>query len=631
MTDDVIAVTEQKSFEAEVGRLLHMMVHSVYTEKNIFLRELVSNGSDACDKLRYEAISNPSLMAEDERLSIIIRPDPASGTLSIADNGIGMDRDELISNLGTIARSGTRAFLERLGEKGEGAALIGQFGVGFYSAFMVATQIEVLSRKAGSTEGNVWASNGTDGFSIRHASEEENARLPRGTEIRLTLRDDSKTYLEPHVLERVVKTYSDHILFPVELVDELGGEPRQINAASALWQKARSEVTKEQYSEVYQGLAGAYDSPRLTIHYRAEGRQSYAVLLFVPEQRPFDLFDPARKGRVKLYVRRVFITDDADLVPTYLRFVRGVVDSEDLPLNISREMLQSSPTVIQMKKALGARILSELEQFAARDAEGYASFFDTFGPVLKEGLYEDFERRDQILKLARFKSSRHAGWRSMADYVADLRPNQTEIYYLTGDSLERLAASPQLEAAHARGIEVLLMTDPIDSFWVTMRAEFEGKPLRSLSQGDVDISLVPLLDSATPAAETSGKAAVLAVRIKEALDGAVSNVKVSNRLVSSAVCLVAPSAGPDLALDRLLSRQDRGFGVKPVLEINPGHPLVAALAEAGPDIDSAEVSDISHLLFDQALILDGQPPADPARFTATLNRLAVRGLGSKPG
>ncbi|MDZ4842982.1 MAG: molecular chaperone HtpG [Hyphomicrobium aestuarii] len=644
--------SEQKSFEAEVGRLLHLMVHSVYTEKNIFLRELISNASDACDKLRYEAISTPGLLVDGERLAITIRPEPDTGTLVITDNGIGMNRDELIDNLGTIARSGTRAFLERLGDKADGTALIGQFGVGFYSGFMVADEIEVVSRKAGTDDANVWASNGADGFTIRRATTEETAAIPRGTQIRLKLKADSRSYLDGHTLERIVKTYSDHILFPVELIEPAVapetdgdtdsepqatalGEPRQINTASALWQRSKSEITPEQYNESYQTLAGAYDKPSLTIHYRAEGRLSYAVMLFVPEQRPFDLYDPTRKGRVKLYVRRVFITDDADLLPTYLCFMRGVVDSEDLPLNISREMLQSNPAVAQMRKALGSRVLSELETFATKDTDGYAAFYEAFGAVLKEALYEDFERRDQVLKLARFKSSTalasgNGVWRSLSDYVTDMRPNQTEIYYLTGDNAERLAASPQLEAARARGIEVLLLTDPIDSFWVTMPSGYDGKPLKSLTQGQVDLSLVPLLDAATPPPETSGKAAVLAARFKEALAGDVADVTVSKRLVSSAVCLVAPGSGPDLTLDRMLAKQERGFGIKPVLEINPNHPLVAALSDAGTAIPAAEVADYAHLLLDQALVLDGQPPGDPARFAATLNRLAVKGLTAPP-
>ena len=617
---------EKQAYQAEVGRLLHLMVHSVYTDKEIFLRELISNASDACDKLRYEAIANASLLGPDERLAVTIRPDAASGTLTISDNGIGMDADELASNLGTIARSGTRAFLDKLGEKPDGASLIGQFGVGFYSAFMVADEIEVISRKSGAAEAHVWHSDGANGFTVTPATLEQATACPRGTEITLKLKSDASQFLDEDTLERIVRTYSDHILFPVEFVPS-EGEPRQINTASALWQRPKSEVTAEQYKEVYQTVAHAFDAPRLTVHYKAEGRQAYAVLLFVPEQRPFDLYDPARKGRVKLYVRRVYITDDAELLPSYLRFVRGVVDSEDVPLNISREMLQNNPLVAGIRKALTARVLTELEGLAAKDAASYDAFFEAFGAVLKEGLYEDFERREQLLSVARFRSSKGDGWRSLAQYSETLRPNQTEIYYLTGESLDRLKASPQLEAAAARGIEVLLMTDPVDSFWVAGRADYKGKPFKSLTQGEVDLSLVPLLDTSAAAPEASGKAAILAARMKEALGDTVSDVKVSKRLVTSAVCLVAPGQGPDLGLDKLLARQDRAVGMKPVLEINAEHPLVAAFTAKGPDALAADVADLARLLFDQAKILEGDLPADPARFAELVNRLVLKGLG----
>jgi len=628
---------EQHSYQAEVGRLLHLMVHSVYTDKDIFLRELISNASDACDKLRYEAISNAELLGPDERLAITIKPEPDAGVLVISDNGIGMDAQELTANLGTIARSGTRAFLDKLKDGPEGTSLIGQFGVGFYSAFMVADEIEVISRKAGASQAYVWRSRGADGFSVAPADAGQAAAVHRGTVIRLKLKDDAKDYLDAHTLERIVKTYSDHILFPVELVaseadegdadgDEKAKASRQINAASALWQRGKSEVTPEQYAEAYRAIAGGYDEPRLTLHYKAEGRQSYAVLLFIPGERPFDLFDPARKGRVKLYVRRVFITEDAELLPSYLRFMRGVIDSEDVPLNISREMLQNNPLVAQIRKAVTARVLSELEAFASKDEAGYVRFIETFGAVLKEGLYEDFERREQLLGLSRFKSSNGQEWRSLAQYAAALRPNQTEIYYLAGDNLERLAASPQLEGARARGIEVLLLTDPVDAFWVSMRPDYHGKPFKSLTQGDVDLSLVPLLEGATAAPEGDGKAAVLAARLKEALGSSVSDVKLSKRLVKSAVCLVAPNMGPDLTLERMLSRQDKGFGAKPVLEINAEHPLVAAYVTKAAAASADEVSDLAHLLLDQARILDGEPPVDPAKFAELLNRLVIRGL-----
>ncbi|MEQ1694491.1 MAG: molecular chaperone HtpG [Hyphomicrobiaceae bacterium] len=622
------AAETKHSFQAEVGRLLHLMVHSVYTDKEIFLRELISNASDACDKLRYEAIGNAALLGPDERLAISIKPELETGVLVISDNGIGMDASELTDNLGTIARSGTRAFLDKLKEaqdanaEGKGAALIGQFGVGFYSAFMVADHIDVISRKVGSSEGHVWHSDGESGFTVTAATPEQLDALPRGTQIRLTLKSDCRQFLEDDTIERIVRTYSDHILFPVELVPA-EGETHQINTAGALWQRSKSEVTPEQYKEVYQTVSGSYDAPRLTIHYKTEGRQSYAVLLFVPERKPFDLYDPSRKGRVKLYVRRVFITDDAGLLPSYLRFVRGVVDSEDVPLNISREMLQNNPLVSQIRKAVTTRVLSEMESFATKDAEGFEALWDAFGSVIKEGLYEDFERREQLLGLARFRSSTGEGWRSIGQYVESLRENQTEIYYLTGDSLERLKASPQLEAARARGVEVLLMTDPIDAFWVAAGADYKGKPFKSLTQGDVDLSLIPLVDSATPPpVDAGGDAAALAVKFKEALGADVSDVRVSKRLVTSAVCLVAPGGGPDLSLDKLLARQDRGFGTKPVLEINAEHPLIAALTKR----EGADVGDVARLLFDQAKILDGETLPDAARFAEIMNKLMLRGI-----
>src|SRR5262244_3083545 len=377
MSAEAETAAQTHPFQAEVAELLRLMVHSVYSEADIFLRELISNASDACDKLRYEAIAKPELLADGRALAIRIKPDAAAGTLTVEDTGIGMDRAELIDNLGTVARSGTRAFIERLNQAKDGAGLIGQFGVGFYSAFMVADRIEVTSRRAGAAEAWVWTSSGGAGFEIAPASEAQAARVPRGTEIVLHLKPDAKRYLESYEIERVVHAYSDHILFPIELVDGKG-EPRQINAASALWQRSKSELKAEDYTHAYRSLAGMFDEPAMTLHYRAEGRQSYAVLLFVPSTAPFDLFDPSRKGRAKLYVRRVYITDDADLLPSYLRFMRGVVDSDDLPLNISREMLQNNPQVGQMRKALTGRVLTELEILAEKDSAAYGKIWEAF-------------------------------------------------------------------------------------------------------------------------------------------------------------------------------------------------------------------------------------------------------------
>ncbi|HTR87104.1 MAG TPA: molecular chaperone HtpG [Reyranella sp.] len=620
-------MAEAHQFQAEVAELLNLMVHSVYSETEVFLRELISNASDACDKIRYEALSRPELLAGDDKLAIRITPDKEKKTLTVADSGIGMSRQEMIDNLGTVARSGTKAFLKGLSEAKEGIGLIGQFGVGFYAAFMVADRIEVTSRRAGSDESWVWKSSGGAGFEVEPASGE----VARGTEIVLHLKEDAAKYLEPYEIERVVRTYSDHILFPIELVDDKG-EARQINAASAPWQKPKSEMKPEDYTQAYRSIAMAFDEPAITLHYRAEGRQSYAVLLFVPSTPPFDLSDPGRKGRVKLYVRRVHVTDDADLLPAYLRFVRGVVDSEDLPLNLSREMLQNNPQVAQIRSALAGRVLGELESLAEKDGDSFTKVWTAFGPVIKEGLYEDHERRAQLLALARFTTTVEGSSRSLKQYVADLKPNQTEIYYLVGESIERLKANPKLEAARARGLEVLLLTDPVDAFWTTLQLDFEGKPLKSLSQGDVDFSLVPPIDKGEDAktedkADADREAEVLK-SVKETLKDQVSDVRASRRLIDSAACLVASAQGRDRELERLLARHSKEAGPKPILELNMRHDLVKALSRAIEGKRGEEATDVATLLLDQARILDGEIPVDPAAFARRLNALVVRGLGS---
>jgi molecular chaperone HtpG len=622
MTTDTIA--EHKPFQAEVAELLNLMVHSVYSETDIFLRELISNGSDALDKLRYEAIANPDLTADGEPPKIRIVPDKAAGTLAVIDNGIGMDRQELIDNLGTIARSGTKSFLSRLTEAKDGAGLIGQFGVGFYAAFMVADRIVVTSRRAGTAEVWTWTSSGGNGFDIAPATDEDAKRIARGTEIVLHLKPDAKKYLEAYEIERIVDAYSDNIQFPIELkVEE--GEPRQINSASALWQRPKSELSAEDYKQAYRSIAGAFDEPAMTLHYRAEGRQSYAVLLFAPSTKPFDLFEPTRKGHVKLYVRRVFIADDADLLPGYLRFIRGVIDSEDLPLNLSREMLQNNPQLAQIRKAVTGRVIGELESLSEKEPETFAKIWDAFGPVIKEGIWEDFERREKLLALSRFATT-SGEKRSLKQYAESLKPNQTEIYYLVGDSIERLKSNPKLESATARGIEVLLLTDPVDAFWTSAPLDFGGKPLKSLSQGDVDFGLIPLLDDkADDAKPAADEAATIAV-IKDALGERVSDVRASQRLTTSASCLVAEGAGRDRALERLLAQQNRGTVTKPVLEINMRHPLVAAIAG-----EKDVARDLSLLLFEQAQILDGELPEDPAAFANRLNQLVLRGLSKENG
>jgi molecular chaperone HtpG len=611
---------ETKAFQAEVSELLNLMVHSVYSETDIFLRELISNASDACDKLRYEAIANPALIGDGELPKIRIIPDKTANTLTIADTGIGMDRQELIDNLGTIARSGTKSFVSRLKEAKDGLGLIGQFGVGFYSAFMVADRIVVSSRRAGSEEAWTWSSEGGSGFEIAPAELSDTQAPRRGTNIVLHLKKDAAKYLETYEIERIVRAYSDNIQFPIELVDDKG-ESKQINSASALWQRSKSELKPEDYKEAYKSIAGAFDEPAMTLHYRAEGRYSYAVLLFAPSTKPFDLFDPSRKSQVKLYVRRVFITDDADLLPAYLRFVRGVIDSEDLPLNLSREMLQNNPQLTQIRKAVTGRVIGELETLAEKQPENFSKIWDAFGPVIKEGIYEDFERREKLLALSRFTTTSGEA-RTLKQYVADFKPNQTEIYFLAGDSIERLKGNPKLESATARGIEVLLLTDPVDAFWSSAPLDFEGKPLKSLSQGDIDLSLVPLLDdSKKDESKSDADEANIIAAIKLHLGDRVADVRASQRLTSSASCLVAGSHGPDRELERLLARQNRGVGTKPILEINLRHPLVTAIPMAGTD-----AVDLSFLLLEQAQILDGELPEDPAAFAGRLNRLVISGF-----
>ncbi|MCW5701279.1 MAG: molecular chaperone HtpG [Bradyrhizobium sp.] len=615
------ATPETQPFQAEVAELLHLMVHSVYSETDIFLRELISNASDACDKLHYEAIATPDLIADGASPEIRIVPDKKARTLAVVDSGIGMEKQELIDNLGTIARSGTKSFVARLAEARDGANLIGQFGVGFYAAFMVAERIVVTSRRAGSDQVWVWSSSGGSGFEIAPADEEAAKRVARGTEIVLHLKQDAEKYLEAYEIERIVRAYSDNIQFPIFLVPE-EGEPRQINSASALWQRPKSELSAEDYTQAYRSIAGAFDEPAMTLHYRAEGRQSYAVLLFAPSTKPFDLFDQARKGKVKLYVRRVFIADDAELLPAYLRFIRGVIDSEDLPLNISREMLQNNPQLAQIRKAVTGRLISELENLGEKEPEAFGKIWNAFGAVIKEGIWEDFERREKLLALSRFTTT-SGEKRTLKQYVEDIKPNQTDIYYLVGDSIDRLKSNPKLEAANARGVEVLLLTDPVDAFWTATPLDFGGKPLKSLSQGDVDFGLIPVAEDKAEdkKEEPAADEAMTITLVKEALGERVSDVRASQRLTSSASCLVASGEARDRALERLLAQHDKGAGQKPVLEINLKHPLVAAIAETR---DAA--GDLSFLLLEQAQILDGELPEDPAAFAGRLNRLVLRGL-----
>ena len=615
---------ETRTFQAEVSRLLDIVAHSLYSEKEIFLRELISNASDACDRLRYAAIIEPNLIEGDADYRVMLTPIKSSKTLTIADNGIGMNHHELVENLGTIARSGTAAFMKELsGDERKDMSLIGQFGVGFYSAFMVADKVEVLSRKAGEAEGWRWVSDGKGEFTV-----EAEPNLKRGTRITLHIREGDEDYLETHRLRQIVKTYSDHIALPIVLAD--GNKEDTINTASALWTRPRSEITEEQYKEFYHHVGHSFDEPWLTLHARAEGVVEYTYLLFVPASKPFDLFEPERKTQVKLYVRRIFITDQSEMVPSYLRFLRGVVDSEDLPLNISREMLQSNPIVARMRRQLTGRVLSELQKKSIDAPEEYTKFWDNFGAVLKEGLYEDRDQRDTLLALVRFRSTTREGWLSLDDYVEAMKPGQEAIYTIAGDNLDLLRKSPQLEGFRARGVEVLLMTDPIDEFWVTAITTYKEKPFKSATRGGADLDKIAALEDKPEEAkpEPPAKLGSLIAIFKLALGDAVKDVRSSARLTDSAVCLVADEGDMDMHLERLLKQHRQlDSAAKRILEINPSHRLIERLAASVGDTGASDqLSEFAWLLLDQARIVEGEQLPDPPAFARRLALLLERGL-----
>ena len=625
------AKSESRPFEADVAKLLHMMVHSVYSEKEVFLRELISNAADACERLRYEAIANPTLLGEDPSPRITISIDADKRQLTVEDNGIGMSRDEMVEALGTIARSGTKAFLERIqeGKDREEASFIGQFGVGFYSAFMVADRVDVISRRAGSEDAFRWSSDGKGTFSISAVP------LPdapaRGTRVLLHLMDDAGDYTQRHTLERIVKTQSGHVPVPISIVEKPGAEPAQIADGAALWTKPRSEISAADYTDFYRSVAGQFDEPALTVHFRAEGRQEYTTLAFIPGTRPFDLFDPDRKGRIKLYVKRVFITDDADILPRYLRFVRGIVDSADLPLNISREMIQQSPILTAIGKGVTSRVLSEIGKARRKGAGGLRKDLGQFRRCSEGGPLRGF-RAPRCSSGAQPLQDIDV-WRLVAQpeglcRLAEAEPDRD--LFLTGDDLARLEASPHLEGFRARGVEVLLLTDPIDSFWVMSGASFDGKPFKSVTQGSADLALIPLLDpDKAPSPETDQSVTDLMTFIKEALGDAVSDVRPSDRLTDSIACLVAAEEGPDRQLEKLLAGAGRlKAGAKPILEINARHDIVLAVAGLS-DSERELKEDVAHLLLDEARVLEGDRPSEAKQFCDRLARLMRRGLAGR--
>ena len=628
---------ETLQFQAEVSRLLDIVAKSLYSEKEVFLRELISNASDACDRLRYAALTAPELIAEGEgggTFRITLSVDKTARTLTVADNGIGMDREELLENLGTIARSGTAAFLDTLGQDAQGdVGLIGQFGVGFYSAFMVADTVTVLTRKAGDGRGWRWTSDGRGEFTVAEAG-----GVARGTRIVLHLADGQDEFLDPARLRQIVKTHSDHIAIPVVLAGAAegdgGADEETLNRASALWTRPRNEIGEDDYKEFYHHVAHAFDEPWLRLHYRAEGKIEYTALLFVPSTAPFDLFHPDREHRVKLYVRRVFVSDRAEgLLPSYLRFLRGIVDSEDLPLNVSREMLQNNPLVAKIRQGLTKRVLTELGKRAEKEPDAYAEFWAQFGAVLKEGAYEDHENRDKILSLLRFRSTHDdgAGWTSLTGYLERMKDGQEAIYTITGDDLDTVKASPQLEGFRARGVEVLLLTDPVDEFWMPAVGQFRDTPFKSVTRGGADLAKIKADgDSAEADDEGEGEPPAagtdaLVAALKAALGDQVKDVRTSQRLTDSAVCLVADEGDMDMHLERLLMKHKQlDSAAKRILEINPKHPLIVRLAATG---DNPALPDMALLLLDQARIAEGEPVPDPAGFTRRLSAALERTLG----
>lgn len=641
------------SFQAEVAQLLHLVTHSLYSNQEIFLRELISNASDACDKLRFEALNDSSLYGDQPNLEVRVTFDKAAKTLTITDTGIGMTEQEAIDNLGTIAKSGTKAFMEKLsGDQKADSQLIGQFGVGFYSGFIVADKIVVESRRAGlaASEGVRWTSGGTGDFEI-----EQIERAERGTSIILHLRDDALEFLNAWKLKEIIAKYSDHISLPILMEKEewkdsdKEGEPGQmvktgewetINKASALWTRPKKDITEEQYQDFYKAISHDFADPLTWSHNRVEGNTEYTQLLYIPSKAPFDLYQRDKHAGIKLYVKRVFIMDDAEaLMPQYLRFVKGVIDSSDLPLNVSRELLQESRDVRLIREGSVKRVLSMLEDLARHDkheasAEGaevtdvvdaddkakegkYSQFYAEFGAVLKEGLGEDFANKERIAKLLRFATTTHEGLNtSFADYKARMKEGQDAIYYITADTLAAAKNSPQLEVFKKKGIEVLLMTDRVDEWALNYLHEFDGTPLQSVAKGAVDLGKLQNEEEKKAAEEAAEAFKPVLAKLKEALKDKAEDVRATSRLVDSPACLVVSDGGMSLQLARLLKQAGQAApDSKPVLEVNPDHALVKKLD------GSVHFNDLAQILFDQAVLAEGGMPEDPAAYVKRVNAL----------
>lgn len=614
---------ETFSFQTEVGQLLDIVAGSLYSNREIFLRELVSNASDACDKLRYESLTNPALAENSDEFAIPLDVDKKAKTLSVADNGIGMSHDDLLETLGTIAKSGTGAFLEALkSNEKDDLGLIGQFGVGFYSAFMVADRVDVLTRKAGEKKSWQWSSDGKGEFTI-----EPGERTASGTTVVLHLKKDAKEFLEESRIRHIIKTYSEHISFPVKLGSDT------LNSASAIWTRAPKDITEEQHTEFYHHTSHAFDKLWHVMHNRVEGKVNHTSLLYIPSVAPFDLFDAERKSHVKLYVNRVFISDTTkDLIPAYLRFLRGIVDSQDLSLNVSREMLQSDPKLARIKTSITKKVLGELKKKANKAPEEYAEFWKNFGAVLKEGLIEDPALRDRILEICRFSSTQNSELTSLSSYVERCKDGQDAIYYIAGEDAAKIAQSPHLEGFKAKGVEVLLLSDPVDEFWLPHVTEFEGKTFKSITRGAADLDQIAADEKEEDSkkdAETPNIAELIS-SIKVELGDAIKDVRPSKRLTDSPVCLIADEGDMDVNLERILKRHGQLQQSMPrVLELNPDHTIIKKLSERAKGGDAASddlFKDAAHLLLDQARIADGEVPPDPAAFARRLSSVMENAL-----
>ena len=631
---------ETLGFQAEVKQLLQLMIHSLYSNKEIFMRELISNASDAADKLRFEALENPALYGDEADLKIHVAFDKAARTITIADNGIGMSREEVIANIGTIARSGTREFLSSLtGDQAKDARMIGQFGVGFYSSFIIADKVTVLTRRAGATDAVRWECNMGEGSGQYTLEPAEKAS--RGTEVTLHLREGEDELLNDWKLKSILRKYSDHIAIPILMAkaaepaqDKAGeavenaektaaaAELETVNQASALWARPKSDVTEEQYNEFYKNIGHDFEPPLAYTHNRVEGRQEYTQLLYIPARAPFDLFDRQSRHGVRLYVKRVFIMDDAEqLLPAYMRFVRGVVDSADLPLNVSREILQQSRDIEAIRSGCVKRVLGLLDELAENQKDKYTTFWREFGRVMKEGVGEDFVNKDRIAKLLRFSSTHTDSEEqvvSLADYVSRMKPEQTKIYYVTAETFLAAQHSPHLEFFRKKGVEVLLLSERVDEWLVSNLHEFEGKPLASVARGELDLG--GLADEEKKAREAqAGEYKGLVEKIKEALGDRVKEVRITHRLTDSPCCLVADEHDPGGNLARILkSVGQKAPDVKPILEINPDHAMISRLKQ-----QEAHFADWSKLLFDQALLAEGGQLEDPAGFVKRMNALML--------